>query len=290
MITERSPSKFTCVGCRIKFESAELQRNHFKTEWHLYNLKRKVCNLEPIDLQSFNTIQEAAKAEQTANIKEKKTPSKPNLEEDEIDSDDSEWEDETEEEMLAKVISSDVCLFCSKKSADINSNAKHMNLIHGFFIPEDQYLIDLEGLMEYLGFKVGAGGTCLWCDKQFSSIHGVRLHMISKDHCKIAYDHEKAIEEFKEFYDYSTQEKIPMKQPQELCIKRQNRSERNKSVMSANIGSSQSRQLIAKSNALPTFVKKSVKKFDSYRAKILLRTGMSNNDTMRSRLRLQNPM
>lgn len=289
MITEKSPSRFTCVGCRIKLESAELQRSHFKTEWHLYNLKRKVCNLEPIDHETFERIQDSAKAEQASRTSSNRcSNSEPEV--DEIASDDSDWEDETEDEMLARVIKVDVCLFCDKKSNDIKSNVRHMNLKHGFFIPEEQYLTDLEGLLEYLGFKVGAGGTCLWCGKQFSSVHGVRLHMIYKDHCKILYEHDNAIEEFKEFYDYSEQEQFPMKKLDQLVIRKSRRFEPSRSLVMTKHGSSHSKQLVIKTTSLPVHVKKSFKKFDSYRAKTLLRTGMANNETMRSRIRLQNPI
>lgn len=54
-----SPGKqdrYTCICCRVRFDSVELQRSHFKTEWHLYNLKRKVCTLDPINLEAYNQI------------------------------------------------------------------------------------------------------------------------------------------------------------------------------------------------------------------------------------------
>ena len=33
---------YTCITCRVGFRTAELQRNHYKSDWHRYNLKRKV--------------------------------------------------------------------------------------------------------------------------------------------------------------------------------------------------------------------------------------------------------
>ena len=35
-----------CVTCHVKFTEGVLHREHFKSDWHLYNLKRKVYYLE----------------------------------------------------------------------------------------------------------------------------------------------------------------------------------------------------------------------------------------------------
>ncbi|CAI2348040.1 unnamed protein product [Caenorhabditis sp. 36 PRJEB53466] len=44
---------FTCVTCRVVFETAELQREHYKTEWHRYNLKRQAAELPAIGYELF---------------------------------------------------------------------------------------------------------------------------------------------------------------------------------------------------------------------------------------------
>lgn len=44
---------FTCVTCNIAFDDPELQRAHYKTDWHRYNLKRKVAEMPAINLQDF---------------------------------------------------------------------------------------------------------------------------------------------------------------------------------------------------------------------------------------------
>ncbi|EGW33872.1 uncharacterized protein SPAPADRAFT_59247 [Spathaspora passalidarum NRRL Y-27907] len=46
-------ASFTCNTCGIKFVSAELQRQHMKTEWHRYNLKRRVAQLPSISSEVF---------------------------------------------------------------------------------------------------------------------------------------------------------------------------------------------------------------------------------------------
>lgn len=315
-------TRFTCICCRIKFESTFSQRAHFKTEWHLYNLKRRICSLEPIDLDSFKLIRDSpSDADQEDNgsnfdissyveldlnsdLKDNDNDNKDD--DDDFDLDDD-WEkidsfderdcsDDEIEQLLAKMIKSDTCLFCDKESTDIKNNIEHMNDVHGFFIPEDRYVIDLEGLMDYLGFKVGAGSTCLWCDKQFSSLQGVRLHMLSKDHCKIYYDQDKAIGEFKEYYDYTKQEKIPLKSPDQLDLPRKRPikrlSDRNsKALIRMHSSDLQGLGLIdGASQPTGPSTPREIKKFNSKRAKEFLKIGLAHNNTMRGRIRHQNPI
>ncbi|XP_044727648.1 zinc finger protein 622 [Chrysoperla carnea] len=46
-------SQFTCITCRVAFQDAEIQRQHYKTDWHRYNLKRKVAELPSITSEEF---------------------------------------------------------------------------------------------------------------------------------------------------------------------------------------------------------------------------------------------
>ena len=46
-------SGYTCFTCAVVFASAELQRAHYKTDWHRYNLKRKVAELPPVTVGDF---------------------------------------------------------------------------------------------------------------------------------------------------------------------------------------------------------------------------------------------
>ena len=44
---------FTCVTCNVAFKESEKQRTHYKSDWHRYNLKRKVADLAPVSAQAF---------------------------------------------------------------------------------------------------------------------------------------------------------------------------------------------------------------------------------------------
>lgn len=43
------------------------------------------------------------------------------------------------------------CLFCSHHSKSLMKNVGHMTKVHSFFIPDVEFLVDLKGLIGYLG-------------------------------------------------------------------------------------------------------------------------------------------
>ena len=59
------------------------------------------------------------------------------------DDDDDDWEE--------GALGMEECLFCSHVSASLEKNIKHMSGSHSFFLPDTEYLSDLEGLISYLG-------------------------------------------------------------------------------------------------------------------------------------------
>ncbi|XP_026793121.3 cytoplasmic 60S subunit biogenesis factor ZNF622 isoform X2 [Pangasianodon hypophthalmus] len=333
-------SSYTCISCRVQFTDADVQRAHYKTDWHRYNLKRKVANMPPVTAENFQerVLAQRAAAEQqladthslatctTCNKKfssanaynnhlqshkhlqaEKKaiavaqeavqrmneknlekgaeldkdaqneaiqkamreglrqkqryahseaTPTErqgrkrldkaPRLEwferqakkiateeeeEEEEDAADEEWEDfdeddddddddddemeaDEEEQMAEDSVATPTpspgsipvtdCLFCSHHSHSLSKNVAHMTKEHSFFIPDIEYLVDLRGLLAYLGEKVGFGKVCLWCNekgKSFYSTEAVQAHMNDKSHCKLYTDGDAALE-FADFYDF----------------------------------------------------------------------------------------
>ena len=60
-----SKPQYTCITCRVAFNTAQEQRDHYKTDWHRYNLKRKVVGLPPISAEKFKE-KVAAQANQAA--------------------------------------------------------------------------------------------------------------------------------------------------------------------------------------------------------------------------------
>uniref|UniRef100_H3CRD8 Zinc finger protein 622 n=1 Tax=Tetraodon nigroviridis TaxID=99883 RepID=H3CRD8_TETNG len=316
---------YTCISCRVAFTDGDLQRAHYKTDWHRYNLKRKVADMPPVTAENFQervlaqraaaeqqlsdaeategcalcnkrfssvnahqnhlqshkhqqaeklallaaqkkvdemneknlekglsegrmdhdarneALQQALKEQQRSPAKPRRAtpseeaprqrPEKPprmvwleeqaRRREDEggaaaEDANVEEWEDVMEQgddpaappdshpAALAGSLPVTDCLFCSHHSRSLMKNVAHMTKEHSFFIPDLEFLVDLRGLLRYLGEKVGAGNVCLWCNEKgrsFYSTEAVQSHMTDKSHCKLFTDGDAALE-FADFYDF----------------------------------------------------------------------------------------
>ncbi|WKY01525.1 hypothetical protein Q1695_015491 [Nippostrongylus brasiliensis] len=262
---------FTCVACHLVFKTADLQRDHYRTDWHRYNLKRQVTELPPVTAEQFRekvlayrseketlkkeeedetalycatcrkklksknalTDHLASKKHKEMETRKPKGPKQPkkkaslqqtsaSLEseekdvemevEDEDDDSSSGWvtddgaEDEEDvdfDESQALPITS--CLFCPQTTSSKEDAAEHMRFHHGFVLPDKKYLVDEEGMLKYLGLKVGAGRCCIFCPdirSRFATTSACQAHMRDKQHCKVNREPEGMLE-FAEFYDYS---------------------------------------------------------------------------------------
>lgn len=312
---------FTCVTCRVQYGDGEAQRIHYKSDWHRYNLKRKVASLPPVteafffekssklstvkatksenastllrcalcnknfatdnSLQSHllskkhkeavscsaikksvstvdgdnlsstipadskvtlaveedfivkivkkSTVEDKARKNRNAMESRDKraklvalriNKAKAEDDDEENDEEDDEWEsddddendgeydgdeslegeamDDEESELPfgdGEAIPNTSCLFCSSNSsATVEENLKHMSSSHSFFIPDLDYLVDMEGLLTYLGEKVGCGFLCLWCNEKGKAFHNVdsaQAHMRDKGHSKMLHEDEE---------------------------------------------------------------------------------------------------
>ncbi|XP_053105133.1 cytoplasmic 60S subunit biogenesis factor ZNF622 [Hemicordylus capensis] len=350
--TASAMASYTCITCRVAFKDADVQRAHYKTDWHRYNLKRKVADMPPVTAENFQervlaqragleeqekvtatyctacskrfsnfnayenhlkskkhlelekravqavskkvellneknlekgivedsvdkdamnaAIQQAIRAqpssspkkvslfpsgtagsqvaaESSTSLRSRERGEKPPRlqwfeqqakklakqqsedEEEEEDGMEEGWEDidsdedlESEEGQMEGIpdeaeegasgqdhLGTDAipvtnCLFCSHHSSSLMKNIAHMTKAHSFFIPDIEYLVDLRGLITYLGEKVGVGKICLWCNekgKSFYTTEAVQAHMNDKSHCKLFTEGDVALE-FADFYDF----------------------------------------------------------------------------------------
>lgn len=94
------------------------------------------------------------------------------------------------------------CLFCNYMSPSPSLNLNHMSRQHGFFIPEQDYLVDPMGLVNYLSETIEVLHACLFCHKALHSTTGVQTHMRDRGHCMIAYSTEEEQLDIGEFYDF----------------------------------------------------------------------------------------
>lgn len=79
-----------------------------------------------------------------------------------------------------------------------------MTKFHGLFIPEKNYLVDLEGLLQYFQAKIYENHECLYCHKLKNTRDAVQTHMRDKGHCRVAFETEEEMIEVGQFYDFSS--------------------------------------------------------------------------------------
>lgn len=94
------------------------------------------------------------------------------------------------------------CLFCNYDSPTIPLNVVHMERIHGMFIPEKQYLVDLDGLITVLQQRIQEYHECLHCGKAKGTAAAVQTHMRDKGHCMIPFTTEEEQLSIGDFYDF----------------------------------------------------------------------------------------
>lgn len=221
-------------------ESDEQRYRHYKSQWHRYNVKRKCKGLPPTTEDTFQRMLEAASpnqdsakesklymctlcsvkyrskgaldthlsskkhkkaaacsAQNTDNTKECAVAISLNPPE--------EHDEDQENTPEPEAIPVGCCLFCNHEPfPSVEDCVSHMNDNHGFILPYQDYLTNMDGLLEYLGFKVGMGFQCLGCrgsGSYFGSLQAVRNHMIDKGHCMVGGDYNDEDFEFDLFYE-----------------------------------------------------------------------------------------
>jgi len=63
----------------------------------------------------------------------------------------------------------------------VEDKCEHMAKVHSFYIPDMEHVCDLEGLVKFLGIKIGVYHVCLWCSsKCYRDLQAVSKHMRDK--------------------------------------------------------------------------------------------------------------
>jgi pre-60S factor REI1 len=183
--------RFSCSTCRLWLNSVDEQRAHFQTALHAFNVRRKVVNMVPVTQQQFDEkVAESAQESKESDSKEsgvlhcvacnKSFKSQEMLEQHlrskkhlkaaagkqqhevvvakgarKADEQESEEGDAVEKRIAkGRRLGPLECLFSGHVSETPEENAEYMYMNHGFFIPDVEYLVDLPGLLSYLGDKV----------------------------------------------------------------------------------------------------------------------------------------
>ncbi len=115
-----------------------------------------------------------------------------------------EEQDGVEEEGFVPETGPNASIFDRRVFDTPQENLAYMLERYGFFVPDQDILCDIDGLLEYLNEKVKLGGYCLFCQRQFVPGVPCQQHMIDRGHCKVAYTEGVDLDEFEDFYDYDS--------------------------------------------------------------------------------------
>lgn len=193
------------------FSTENAYRSHIISKRHKENELRqaeRLASTSAPDEMSVDEVPSAPEAFSSTIVPEPQSAA-PALSNETIEEDEDMASDasQTLDERLAAArsrIGPSACLFCSTSSSSVSDNLSHMSRTHGVFLPDAQYVDDLPGLITYLAEKLAIGNACLYCNREYRSLHAVRKHMVDKSHMKIAYESERQRLEISDFYDFST--------------------------------------------------------------------------------------
>ncbi|KAE8339783.1 hypothetical protein BDV24DRAFT_135400 [Aspergillus arachidicola] len=186
----------TCAACQKTFFSENSYQNHVKSSKHRAReaqmLRDSADDASSVMSSTFSLGEPVNKPRERSEVS-KVTESLKNA---------TIEEDDEDEEMEEQGFSASRCLFCNEKSSDLQQNTEHMFKTHGMFIPEKDYLVDLEGLVHYLYRKINENSECLYCHAVRNNPEGARTHMRDKGHCMIAFEKQDEQVEIGQYYDF----------------------------------------------------------------------------------------
>lgn len=110
----------------------------------------------------------------------------------------SEIEDAPQTEMSLSDHDSNLlqCLFCNFTSQTLKQNFFHMLQVHGTFIPEQERLINPQGLVTHLSQQINQFHECISCGTTKTTAYGVQAHMIDKGHCMLSFKFDAVLKSF----------------------------------------------------------------------------------------------
>lgn len=229
----KSRTNMMCNHCLYVSKTYEEMKEHYKSEFHKYNLNRVTMNLAPLSFEDYKRKKEffMKKLEEKKKIEEKQKAqsinlycdvckkkfntriklnehlsSKTHLKNEKNKTDEINTSTKSENEIKSKepekttLDDNNLCLFCNQKNENLKSNFIHMVQKHKLDIPFIFYIKDYTELIKILAKKIFSYHACLTCDTQkFESIKSLQNHMIGKGHTSI---NEKDLDEFLfKYYD-----------------------------------------------------------------------------------------
>lgn len=196
-----------CNTCKAIFSSVDKAKEHYRSDWHVFNSKRRGNGLVPLSKDDYKRVKPLIPVKDhkiiVVPVAEKKIPEVESIQDNQTSDVNVEENLDDEDDIAPELLEATVSIFDNKVFPTVDECIEHMALLYGFFIPDIEYLTDVESFLKYLNEKVKVGHVCLYCQKQFRKYVACQHHMISKSHCKIAYEEDVDLVEFEDFFDFS---------------------------------------------------------------------------------------
>lgn len=205
----RATYKKECTACQKTYFSDNAYKNHLASQRHRTLVMRPHANPmnsdiaevesvmsstfslgEPLDTTSVQSVTTQSVTSQAPSEQAESVASLP------LDNAESSVDHETFEMDLSR------CLFCNQKSHSMQENEVHMGKQHGMFVPERDYVVDIDGLFGFLHQRIHELHECLYCGQIKHSISGVQTHMRDRGHCMIPYATEEDMLDVGDYYDF----------------------------------------------------------------------------------------
>ena len=221
----KSRTNMMCNHCLYVSKTYEEMKEHYKSEFHKYNLNRVTMNLAPLSFEDYKRkkdffmkkLEEKKKTEEALKLQSQnlyceicskkfnsskklqehliskthlKNKTKKNDEEISTKTEKNEINTENKNKEPEKTTLDDItyCLFCNTKSDTLKNNFYHMVQIHNLEIPFIFYIKNYEELIKILAKKIFVYHACFTCDTQrFETIKALQSHMLSKGHTTVNY-------------------------------------------------------------------------------------------------------
>ncbi|GIZ41122.1 hypothetical protein CKM354_000443800 [Cercospora kikuchii] len=182
-----------CSTCATNFDSSMERREHMRSAWHVYNVKRRVDALPAVPLEFYqNEVVGVSHREQDAVSSSPVKYGAPlgdaagslaSTLSAEATTQSSSESDATAED--ADEDQSD-CLFCNQRFENLQENLDHMHQAHSFSVPNaDELATDMDTFVTYLALVIESYHSCLYCGHEKHSKAAVQAHMLDKGHCQL---------------------------------------------------------------------------------------------------------
>lgn len=235
-------SSLTCITCHALFKDAEEQRSHYRSDWHRFNLNRKVQDLPPLTEPSYQERMEMQGKDESARKGREKSmvrygcdvckrtfsSEKALLSHHKSSKHAREGQDPNSYTVVGGKEGNveffeGSCFLCSQVNDSTETLMDHLASEHHFYLPDAPSVANLPGLIGYLQEKVLVWHACLSChdDRRFvaledeeeaaktlfQSAHACMKHMQDKGHAKVRFD-DVGENELAPFYSYGKKIKM----------------------------------------------------------------------------------